>query len=118
MTGASEGIITVDSVRGFGFIPDGRTHASVGWGDENLYLWDGVTGEHRHTLKGHTGIVITAAFSPDGRTIASGGDLHDDTVRLWDTVTGEHKRTLTGHTRSVQSVVFSPDGGTLASTEF
>ena len=55
----------------------------------------------------------SAAFSPDGRTLAWA--LSDRTIRLWDVTTGENTATLVGHKARVYSVAFSPDGKTLAS---
>ena len=40
--------------------------------------------------------VESVAFSPDGRTLASGSGYPDNTIRLWDAVTGAHQRTLMG----------------------
>jgi hypothetical protein len=65
------------------------------------------------TLEGHSFMVRCVAFSPDGRTLASGSG--DDTVKMWDTTNGVLIRTLQGHSDSVHSVAFSPDGRTLAS---
>ena len=55
---------------------------------------------------GHTDIVNSVSFSPDGQYICSGSD--DNTVRLWNVNTGENILILEGHTDPVLSVSFSP----------
>jgi WD40 repeat protein len=53
------------------------------------------------------------AFSPDGRTLASGG--FDWTVRLWDLSRNIELASLTTHNDVVYALVYSPDGQTLYS---
>jgi WD40 repeat protein len=66
------------------------------------------------TLFGHTDIVFSVAFSPDGKTLASGSG--DDTIILWDVASRQPLgEPLQGHSNWVLSVAFSPDGKTLAS---
>ena len=68
------------------------------------------------TLEGHTDIVWSVAFGPNGQTLASGS--WDKTVRLWNVNTRHLLHTFTGHTSDVLSVAFSKDGRTLASASW
>lgn len=64
-------------------------------------------------LQANGKVVNSVAFSPDGKTVAVGGD--DNYVRLLDVDSRRQiGEALTGHTESVQTVVFSPDGKVLA----
>jgi WD40 repeat protein/tRNA A-37 threonylcarbamoyl transferase component Bud32 len=62
------------------------------------------------TFKGHTGELLSVAFSPDGKRLASAS--RGQTVKVWDAQTGQELLALKGAARSV---AFSPDGKRLAS---
>jgi WD40 repeat protein len=62
------------------------------------------------TFAGHTSGVLSIAFSPDGKRLASADG--DFVVRVWDVATGQLARTLKGE---VGPVAFSPDGQRLSS---
>jgi WD40 repeat protein len=66
------------------------------------------------TLAGHGKAVVSVAFSPDGKTLASASK--DGTIRLWDVTTGQNLKTLNvpGVTGAFNGVAFSPDGTLLA----
>jgi WD40 repeat protein/transcriptional regulator with XRE-family HTH domain len=65
----------------------------------------------RHRLTGHPGSVVTVAFGPDGRTLATGDN--DGTMRLWDTRSGRLRKSLPGGDAAL-AAVFTPDGRTMA----
>jgi WD40 repeat protein len=58
------------------------------------------------------GDVLAAAFSPDGRVLAT---AIDQAICLWQVADGRQLAIYHGHTGWVQSLAFSPDGITLAS---
>ena len=62
----------------------------------------------RVVMRGHTGWVYRAAFSPDGKFVVTASN--DNTARIWDAATGASVLELRGHTAPVVSAVFSPDG--------
>ncbi len=109
-----------------GFSPDGKVLATGGW-DGVVTLWDAATRRELRALReahveGGAPVVgkdlrrnrvRSAAWSPDGKTLAVASD--DRSVRLWDVATGQHRASLPGHQGSAWGVAFSPDGMTLAS---
>ncbi len=73
-----------------------------------------VSDEALMTLPGHRGWgIVSAAVSPDGRLIASGGD--DSPIIIWDLATGAEVKILRGHAGQVCSLAFSPDGKRIVS---
>ncbi|MFB2767930.1 AAA-like domain-containing protein [Pelatocladus sp. BLCC-F211] len=68
--------------------------------------------KEQNQLQGHSDVVSSVIFSPDGKTLVSASDDH--TVKLWN-LQGKELATLKGHSDSVYSVAFSPDGKILAS---
>jgi WD40 repeat protein len=99
------------------FSPDGKALASGGrgydaktrtrWGE--LRLWDVAAGKEVTTLKEHQDGLVSLAFSPDGKSIASSSS--DGQVRLWDVAKRETRAALPGLDRGFGCIVaFSPDG--------
>lgn len=92
--------------------PRGRQLALSCENENAARLYDCATGREL-MLTGHRDFVSGLAFSPDGRSLATGS--MDGTIRLWDTATGRETTALPGHMQETTDVAFSPDGQTLAS---
>lgn len=94
--------------------------------DNTINLWDLVKGEHKKTLRRHKGGLNCLTFSPDGKTLASGGEgefirgedgnfRRDNGVfHVWDAVKGKRKHRFSGEDMfDIRSVAFSPDSSLL-----
>jgi len=90
--------------------PDGRW--LVG-GQQVVNIWDLESGQLHTSFPGHGATVRCAAFSPDGRTLATGSVDHS--IKLWNLAIGKEVATLRGHKGPVSAVVFSKDGNLLVS---
>ena len=112
--------------RGFGAIyplllaisPDGNLIATGGNGQGlTLNVWDRTLQQRVMALRGHRDVPDLAAFSPDGRTLASCGV--DGQLKLWHLSTRREVVTLLGADSGVrfEYLAFSPDGTWLGGTD-
>ena len=76
------------------------------------YLWNKCHREQL-TIHAHQTGVSCVAFSPNQRTLATGGK--EGAIKIWRLTEGFHEIPLEGHREEVNSIVFSPDGRSLAS---
>src|SRR5580698_2441903 len=84
---------------GLAFRRDSRRLVSAS-ADGTVRQWDVATGQEvAPPYERHTGEVVTAAYSPDGNWIASGGT--DRTVRVWAASNRHDLTVLDGHTGTV-----------------
>lgn len=71
-------------------------------------LWDGTSGKLLFALEGHTAATTTAAWSPGGKILATGG--YDRIVHVWNPATGKLLRTLKGLGAATTALAVAGDG--------
>jgi len=77
-------------------------------------LWDSSSFTLVTPFRAHLMAAHGAAFSPDGRRLATSGATSRNAVKLWDLSTHRELITLPGQGTAFRSVVFSNDGRWLA----
>lgn len=109
------------SVFGLAFSPDRKHLVTVG-ADQQAIVWkylpeDGKTLDPwKRILKiPHPSPLRAAAFAPDGKSFAVGGN--DNAVHLWS-IAGKSQQVLRGHAGWISSLQFSGTDGTLLSASF
>lgn len=94
------------------FAADG-SRVAVAAGDSEIVLIDAHTGKRQALLRGHEAPVRSLVFSPDGRSLASGGS--DERILLWDLLpsgTGDdasHRTSTPGKRASLWQALASVD---------
>ena len=86
---------------------------AVGLDSGEIITLDRITSIQTAILSGHTDLVTSLAFSPDGTSLVSGGN--DKAIKLWDVQTGGVVKTFHGHTDQVYSISISADCTRIAS---
>lgn len=105
------------------FDPAGTTVAAVGYGDVvSRWSVEGAGGDRPrlvpakpNRLRGHSGAVNAAAFSPDSRLLATGD--HGGTIRLWNAATGRPLGEPLAAGSSITDLSFDPGSAILASAD-
>jgi WD40 repeat protein len=96
----------VKYIHSLAFSPDAKS--AILAAERSLYQIDARTGNLLRKLEGHTGWIVHAAFSRDGKSLVSASD--DGTARLWDVDTGKQIQLFRGHNGPVKSASLRRDG--------
>ena len=93
--------------------PDGKLVLAIN--STSGQLWDITTGKLTGELRGHTGDLLSAAWSTDGKSILTVSK--DKTARLWNATTYQSTATLQDPAYQIIRAVFSPDSQLVATLD-
>jgi WD40 repeat protein len=97
------------------YSPNGKYLASGAF--QEVIVWDAQTGLLQKRLTGLADRVVTLAFSPDSKLLATGGGAptQDGEIKIFEVAAGKLVADIQhGHSDQVFGVSFSPDGTKLA----
>ncbi len=90
--------------------PDGNRVAFAA--DQSVIVWNLSREDKTIELVGHTDLVYSVAWAPDGLRLLTAGQ--DETVRIWNATDGSPVLTLGGQEGVIAAAVWSPDGTQIA----
>ena len=98
---------------GVAWSPDGRWLALMDARSCRINVLNATDRESGFCLAGHTGVVFSVAWRPEGNRLVSAAEDH--TIKIWDTVARQEVMTMYGHTAAGSSALaWSPNGRCLA----
>lgn len=125
ITVEAEQVSLIDTVRSSSILFGARSVATnstgtrlvTGSDDNRAYVYDLPSGAPRFELLGHTDIVNSAEYSPNGNFIITGS--RDSTVRIWDATNGSLMRTINLESEQwVWDVAVSPNSEFIAAAAY
>jgi WD40 repeat protein len=84
--------------------------------DNTARVWDVEKGVSLAEFRGHTDVVQQAAFSPDGRFVATTGG--DCSLRVWGVGSGQNLLVFPGDLSCFSAPRFTPEGPVIATNLF
>lgn len=104
-----------DTVEAIAFSPDKSILVS-GSADQNIKIWNPITGRVKKTIYGPNATVNSITFSYDGVMFATSSS--NGMISLWNTSSGLLINNIIAHQDRISSIDFSPDGDKLVSGSF
>jgi len=89
--------------------------------EEDIKIWDFLSGKLLYILEGHTDDVNCIAFAPDSNYLASGSikfEMSECAIKIWDVNEGKLRETLSSHWGEISCLAFSRDSNYLVSGAF
>ncbi len=102
------------SARAIAISPAGDRIAAAGL-DNDVRLWNALTGDTERLLVGHAGPVTALAFAAGGERLASASE--DGTARVWKLIDGECVLVLAGCQGALSAIAWSADGAHFAAAD-